>query len=341
MHRADLEKLLHKVDEQIEAMALALETQNGDCGGPCSELPEQMANAHSLRQRVRAALEQLDTAGVDRLHPYEPQARMMQTPVRKEWSYNAQAVADEQSSLLLAADLTNAESDTAQLVPMIDQVRNTLGCVAECTVADGGYASAQQLHQAEQLGYDVAVNISDPGETDPFHRSHFHYDDKLDQWVCPQSQRLSFTGEVTKNGIVQRRYTGAPCASCSVRALCTKLKQRTLDVSLYHETLDLHRKKRKQIGYADALNRRKTIIEPRFGWIKQIHGIRRWTVRGLEKAKTQWLTICTIWNLRRMWEMLWGKSTTQTHVIHPLHGALTQIQAILRMNCLRVCHTTQ
>ena len=43
---------------------------------------------------------------------------------------------------------------------------------------------------------------------------------------------------------------------------------------------------------------RSTIIEPRFGQIKQHEGFRRWTVWGLEGVKTQWSLLCATLNLR-------------------------------------------
>jgi hypothetical protein len=32
--------------------------------------------------------------------------------------------------------------------------------------------------------------------------------------------------------------------------------------------------------------------------VKQQMGFRRWTVRGLEKARVQWALLCTTWNLQ-------------------------------------------
>ena len=49
-----------------------------------------------------------------------------------------------------------------------------------------------------------------------------------------------------------------------------------------------------------ALKQRGSTIEPVFGWAKEVMGFRRWTVRGLEKVKTQWLLLCTAMNLIRL-----------------------------------------
>jgi len=46
--------------------------------------------------------------------------------------------------------------------------------------------------------------------------------------------------------------------------------------------------------------RRKAIVEPVFGWIKEALGFRRFSLRGCEKAGAEWNLICTAVNLRRM-----------------------------------------
>jgi len=45
---------------------------------------------------------------------------------------------------------------------------------------------------------------------------------------------------------------------------------------------------------------RKAIVEPAFGWIKQVLGFRSFSMRGLTKAVGEWYLICAVVNLRRM-----------------------------------------
>jgi hypothetical protein len=47
-----------------------------------------------------------------------------------------------------------------------------------------------------------------------------------------------------------------------------------------------------------------------FGTIKQGMGFRRYTVRGLEKVKTQWSLVCAAFNLRKL-HALWIKGKLQ------------------------------
>jgi transposase len=46
--------------------------------------------------------------------------------------------------------------------------------------------------------------------------------------------------------------------------------------------------------------KRKSIVEPVFGWAKQILGFRAFLLRGVRKVRGEWNLVCTALNLRRM-----------------------------------------
>ena len=46
--------------------------------------------------------------------------------------------------------------------------------------------------------------------------------------------------------------------------------------------------------------RRQAIVEPVFGWIKEIMGFRRFSLRGIEKVSGEWDLVCLAVNLKRM-----------------------------------------
>ena len=51
--------------------------------------------------------------------------------------------------------------------------------------------------------------------------------------------------------------------------------------------------------------RRKVIVEPSFGTIKEGMSFRKFTLHGLEGAKTQWAMVCFAFNLRKLYR-LWS-----------------------------------
>ena len=46
---------------------------------------------------------------------------------------------------------------------------------------------------------------------------------------------------------------------------------------------------------------RKQIVEPVFGQIKHVRGLRQFLLRGLEKVKGEWSLWCTTHNLLKLW----------------------------------------
>ncbi len=46
--------------------------------------------------------------------------------------------------------------------------------------------------------------------------------------------------------------------------------------------------------------RRKGIVEPVFGWIKEVLGFRRFSLRGVAKARGEWNVVCLAVNLKRL-----------------------------------------
>ena len=47
--------------------------------------------------------------------------------------------------------------------------------------------------------------------------------------------------------------------------------------------------------------RRKVIVEPVFGQIKEARGFRRFLLRGLEKIRGAWRLVCLTHNLLKLW----------------------------------------
>ena len=61
----------------------------------------------------------------------------------------------------------------------------------------------------------------------------------------------------------------------------------------------MHQKLKTETGRAQY-KRRKAIVEPVFGWIKQVLGFRRFSLRGIEKVTGEWDLVCLAVNLKHM-----------------------------------------
>jgi len=304
-HREDLEKLLARVEAGLAETEAAVEagekTETGEY-----RLPANLQEAVKLRAAIRESLKKMDEAQRDHLHPQEPEARLMPCEGRQDPAYNAQAVADAQAGIIVAQTAVNAESDNAQLVPMLQETEGNLGAVAAETVGDGGYASGKQLGEAQTEGYEVLVapGVETGGEKrGEYASSKFAYDRGADEVICPQGQRLKFEGEKKKGPQrpAVRSYHCTHYAQCPVRALCSRSRTgRRIEISPQRAAIMRQREKRRDPIKQALLRQRKAIIEPVFATIKQAMGFRRWTVRGLENVRTQWALLCTAFNLKKI-----------------------------------------
>jgi Transposase DDE domain len=158
------------------------------------------------------------------------------------------------------------------------------------------------LAKAEEKGYSVLVNLEEA--KGPYHASRFTYDAHKDQCVCPRGEALPFDSMKARNKVQPYEVRVYRCQSyetCPVRWQCSKSKSgRTVQIHPNYDALVRQREKLKDERMRTLLKQRGSIIEPLFGWSKEAFHFRRWTVRGLEKVRTQWVLLCTAMNLRRL-----------------------------------------
>jgi transposase len=299
-HKADLEKLLTQVESDITRLEEQI-AEAGEQGGADDRLPDALKNRETLRSRIQESLAALDKAELKHMHPHDPDARMMVSQGRTEFAYNAQAMVDQQIGVIVAADVTDEANDEHQLEPMLEQTEQNTGRFADTTVADSGYHTAEGLGAAAAMGADVLVAVKQKSnQLGPYHTSRFTYDETTDSVQCPQNQTLAREGT--------RRHKDKPypvntyrcgvAANCPVAAQCSRDRRgRLIEISPHHAAVI---RNRHHPNARALLRERQMIVERVFAEIKEVLGLRRWTVRGLERVKGQWSMICAAFNLRRM-----------------------------------------
>jgi transposase len=92
----------------------------------------------------------------------DPEARMMKTVDGFHYAYNAQAVVDEYSQVVVAAEVTQQAGDAHQLIPMITAASNSLTAAGipgdpKTILADAGYCSEDNLQQLTDLEVNAVI----------------------------------------------------------------------------------------------------------------------------------------------------------------------------------------
>ena len=214
--------------------------------------------------------------------------------------------------LITAADVTQDPTDQAQLLPMIEAAEQSGGPAAGLTLADAGYFSAANLAACAARATPVAIPEARCPTAHPYHHSRFAYDPGADCYQCPEGRLLRFQRlKHRRKRASVRVYAAhaADCLACPAFGRCTTSTQgRRIEVSLHADALTAHRHWMQTAAARGAFRRRKQLIEPVFGIIKEQQAGRRFLLRGLEAVRSEWTLLAVAFNLRTLAKALSGKS---------------------------------
>jgi transposase len=311
---AGLERLL----ERTEAAIADLEAQNRTSGAEVpARLPQALKRQESLRDKVKEALKEVE-AEDRRVNLTDGDAVLMKTRQGFVAGYNAQAMVSPLESedggkrfLITAAEVSQAPDDQSELQRMLEACEETLGERAEVTLADAGYHSGENLTACEEQGQTVLMPEAQARAlANLYHKDRFAYGQDSDAYTCPLGQTLRYTDtKRDRKGRPVRRYRApaAACRACPAFGLCTKDRRhgRALEIGPDEPVL---RKQRVLMATEEAQSlykRRKELIEPAFGIIKEQQAGRRFLLRGLDNVKAEWSLLAVAFNLRvlaRIWK---------------------------------------
>jgi hypothetical protein len=297
---AEIEQLL-KQAEQIDAeQDSALGSRRGD------ELPDELKRREDRLAKIREAKERLEAAArvqaeaeqqrrdeeqalreaegrkrrgkepapVDatpqdkaQTNFTDPEAKVMkQSNKGFDYSYNAQAVVDAENQIIVAAEVTTQANDKQQAVPMAQAALANIEAaqIARAMDAEG---QPRPIPNTADTGYfsEEAVAELEKMGIDP------HIATGRQKHHEPAMPNASATAPVA----------GEPAPAPSAKEKM-QAKLRTAAGKLLYAA-------------------RKHIVEPVFGQIKGVRGIRKFLLRGLEKVSAEWQLICLTHNLLKVW----------------------------------------
>jgi transposase len=330
---AQLKEEIARLVQQAEAQDTAEDREDGaDSDGDSVEAElalcqRRLAKIQALRERLEA--EQRAEQGLAADQPpviddkeqrsfADAEARiMLMKRGEYAYAYHAQAAVDAASGIIVGADLTNTAPDNGHLPELVRRIRalralaNLPNAAATTVSADAGYFSTNNIAE-DGNGIDLLIAV---GRDDPataavrkggvWPADVFGFDVAGDVWVCPAGKLL--TRQLTPPGATGRpakdRYRADPadCAPCPLRTRCLKPGQeRRVLVAQRGRPAGGMRFKLRQPANRRRYARRKVIVEPVFGQLKEDRSFTTLSLRGLVLAKAEFLLACVAHNLGKL-----------------------------------------
>jgi transposase len=312
--KAEIDELLKKAQQVDGQEDAALGSRRGD------ELPdelkrredrlvviheakrrlEQRAREEAEQERKRRAEEEAERqkAGTKRRGPEpkpvsevpddkaqinftDPEMKIM-PQTNKGWDYsgNAQASVDGTAQIIIACFVTEASNDKEQAAPLakatmenlqqagVQLPREETGAAKKVPMtADTGYYSKEAAEEVEKEGFDPYMATGRQKHNQPSEPTA----------AAEAAKVASAAAEQSDSSGQKKKQTAEQQAKEKMAQKVKTEKGREL--------------------YA----RRKVIVEPVFGQIKETRGFRQFSLRGLEKVNGEWRLVCLTHNLIKIW----------------------------------------
>lgn len=199
---------------------------------------------------------------------------------------------------------------------VLEKVKNNIG-KPEYVAVDAGYKTPYNCRILIDQGIRPVMPYTRPMTKDGFFKKYeYVYDEYYDCYICPNDQILKYK---TTNREGYREYKSDPqvCRSCPYRSQCTNSKDYTKLVTRHiwaHYVEEAEHLRHTDINI-EIYAKRKETIERVFADMKEKHGMRWTTLRGLKRVSAQAMLVAACMNLKKMANWMWrpGKTGPNPH----------------------------
>jgi transposase len=329
-----LDKRIEKLVEESEKQDRSEDEMFGEDGTPYKVPPhlqdpvERKKRIKEEIEKLRKAKEDLAVSGEKNINLTDRDANLMRTRHGVMPAYNGQTAVDGREQVILAASLVRDEADTAQLIPMQEQVLENAGRSPVISTADSGFFTLDNMEYLRDsrlfaLIPDNMYHLEKLGKTKFYPISKFKYDEKTDTFTCPAGMTLVHSGSSMYQGyrLDGYRCRENECRTCVIRTRCTDGLQRKISLN---ERDPLRQNMRARLDTslgAQIYKERMSIVEPVFGDIKENMGFRQFQLRGLEKTSIEFYLICIAHNLKKIHEHLKQQGKTLKELVKHMIGS--------------------
>ncbi|MBI4651056.1 IS1182 family transposase [Candidatus Desantisbacteria bacterium] len=315
-------ELMSEIDTLIEKATRCDEEEDKEYKGKTGyEIPEDLKHKKERLVKIQAAKEALQKRE-EELHPggriddakqisfADKEARIMGKKGDFDYRYNGQICVNEDNQIIVAQHLSQNANDKQEMSPAINIIQETTGTLPSKMSSDNGYMSGDNIQALEDSGIDAFIATDKSEKTNKIlvaesdrkiEKSDFEYNEKEDSFSCPEGQILPLKCE-TKDG--KKIYQGSfdICGCCEYKTRCCKSDKGSARTICTDDKEPLRQKMKKKMekeSSKEIYGRRKVIVEPVFGQIKN-NGFRGLSVRGFKRAGGEFSLVCTAHNIKKI-----------------------------------------
>ena len=229
----------------------------------------------------------------------------------KCFAYSYHAACDP-NGFILGLTVTGANvHDSTMLEEILNQVTHRVG-TPESVAVDAGYKTPFICKTLIDRKIRPVMPYKRPMTKKGFFRKHeYVYDEYYDCYLCPADKILSYR---TTNREGYREYHSNPtdCLNCPYLSQCTESRDHTkrLMRHVWQDYLDEAEHLRHTTQNKTIYERRKETIERVFADMKEKHGMRWTTLRGIKRVATEAMLVAAAMNLKKLATWKWRRGLT-------------------------------
>lgn len=285
------------------------------------EIPDDLRFREARLEKIRAAREAIEKRehainpdkpidGKKQISFADKEARIMgKRGGAFEYAYNGQISVDKDNQIIVGQHVSQQANDVLEVEPALKQIQATTGRLPDVMSLDNGYMSGDNLAAMEKTKIDAYI-ATDRGEKTAHFRleestrrlvkADFKYDEVEDNFTCPAGQKLQLVKKSKRDHVYQG--VAAICDQCDYKARCGQSSQgkaRTIYTDDKEALRQRMNEKMRQAAAKEVYGLRKTIVEPKFGHIKN-GGFRGFSLRGLTKVAGEFSLVCAVHNMKKI-----------------------------------------
>jgi transposase len=246
-------------------------------------------------------------------------------------NYTPTVTVDAQSGAIVSGFVPEGAQESAAIMPAVEEA-HALGKAPQRVMADTGFSSGENLEHLHGQAIEACMptgtdfrpsnpaNRPDPAAPVPeaqwdrlpmagkkLRPSAFLYDAEQDHYRCPMGKALTPNGTGRRrNGVPYTTYTCGACQGCPLAARCLSngAVARSITRDQYQHLRDEAGRRMATEEGQSLYKKRAPLVETAFARIKTHMGIRGFSLRGLDKVRTEWDWICCAYNLKLLLRQL-------------------------------------